>query len=45
MATFAIYRFRRIAKWKNWLRHLGSLRTVTCAASSSKKRSKELPVY
>ena len=40
MATLAIFRPRRIARWKNWLRHLESQRTVTCAASTSKKRSR-----
>ena len=43
MATLAIFRPRRWAKWKNRLRHRVSLRTVTCAASTSKKRNKELP--
>src|ERR1022692_4871241 len=43
MATLAIFRPRRIARWKYWLRHSGRLRTVTCAASTSKKRSIELP--
>ena len=34
---------RRIIKWKYLLRHSGRLRTVTCAASTSKKRNIELP--
>src|SRR5713226_8271638 len=29
MATLAIFRPRRIARWKNLLRHSGMLRTVT----------------
>jgi hypothetical protein len=45
MATLAIFRPRRIARWKNWLRHLGSLRTVTWAASTSKKRSKGITLF
>jgi len=43
MATLAIFRPRRIARWKYLLRHSGLLRTVTCAASTSKKRNRELP--
>jgi hypothetical protein len=31
----AIFRPRRMARWKNLLRHSGWLRTVTCAAGSS----------
>ena len=45
MATLAIFGPRRIARWKYLLRHSGSLRTVTCAASTSRKRSKELPCF
>ena len=45
MATLAIFRPRRIARWKYLLRHSGSLRTVTCAASTSRKRSSELPCF
>ena len=45
MATLAIFRPRRIARWKYLLRHSGSLRTVTCAASTSKKRNSELPRF
>jgi hypothetical protein len=41
-ATLAIFRPRRIARWKN-RRHSASLRTVTCAASTNKKRSNALP--
>jgi len=41
MATFAIFRPRRMARWKNVLRHSGWLRTVTCAASTSRNRSSE----
>jgi hypothetical protein len=43
IATFAIFRPRRMARWKNWLRHCGGLRTVTWAASTSRNRSNELP--
>jgi hypothetical protein len=43
MAILAIFRPRRIARWKYLLRHSGMLRTVTCAASTSKKRNSELP--
>ena len=35
--------FRRIARWKNLFRHSGMLRTVTCAASTKKKRINPLP--
>ena len=45
MANLAIFGPRRIAMWKYLLRHSGSLRTVTCAASTSRKRSKELPCF
>src|SRR5205809_7538479 len=45
MATLAIFRPRRSAKWKNLLRHSWSLRTVTWAASTSKKRNRELPRF
>ena len=45
MANLAIFGPRRIARWKYLLRHSGSLRTVTCAASTSRKRSKELPCF
>ena len=31
-----------MARWKNLLPHSGSLRTVTCAASTRKKRNKAL---
>ena len=37
IATFAILRPRRMARWKNLLRDSAWLRTVTCAASTSKK--------
>src|SRR5215831_20737596 len=43
MATFAVFRPRRIIRWTYLLRHTGRLRTVTCAASTSKKRTIELP--
>jgi hypothetical protein len=43
MATLAIFRPRRIIRCRYLLRHSGRLRTVTCAASTSKKRSMELP--
>src|SRR5229473_122001 len=43
MATLAIFRPRRIIKWKYWLRHSGRLRAVTWAASTNKKRNIELP--
>jgi hypothetical protein len=36
---------RRIARWKYLLCHSGSLRTVTCAASTSKNRKRELPRF
>src|SRR5262249_55949994 len=36
---------RRIIRWKYWLRHSGRLRAVTWAASTSKKRSIELPCF
>src|SRR6202171_5746071 len=36
---------RRRARWKNLLRHSRSLRTVTCAASTSRKRNSELPCF
>jgi|SRR5215472_8657559 len=45
MATFAIFRPRRITRRKNWLRHLGLLRSVTWAASTSKKRSKPVTLF
>jgi hypothetical protein len=35
MATLAIFRPRRNTRWKYLLRHSWSLRTVTCANSSS----------
>jgi hypothetical protein len=43
MATLAIFRPRRIVRWQYLLRHSGRLRTVTCAASTSRKRSREFP--
>ena len=43
IATLAIFRPRRIARWKYLLRHSGMLRAVTWAASTSKKRNIELP--
>src|ERR1700686_5091785 len=43
MATLAIFGPRRSVRWKYLLRHSGSLRTVTCAASTSRKRNIELP--
>src|SRR5258708_25696226 len=43
IATLAIFRPRRIIKWKYLLRHSGRLRTVTWAASTIKKRNIELP--
>jgi len=43
MATSAIFRPRRIARWKYLLRHSGRLRAVTCAASTNRKRTMELP--
>jgi hypothetical protein len=39
IATLAIFRPRRIAKWKNLRRHSGLLRAVTCAASTNRERS------
>ena len=33
------------SRWKYLLRHSWSLRTVTCAASTSKKRNRELPCF
>jgi hypothetical protein len=45
MATLAIFRPRRIARWKYLLRHSGRLRTVTWAASANKKRNRELPCF
>jgi hypothetical protein len=35
IATLAIFRPRRIIRWRYLLRHSGRLRTVTCAASTS----------
>src|SRR6266851_8004304 len=43
MATLAIFRPRRIIRWKYLLRHSGMLRAVTWAASTNKKRNIELP--
>src|SRR5258705_13932066 len=45
MATLAIFRPRRIVRWTYLLRHSGSLRTVTCAASTSRKRNREFPCF
>src|SRR5690348_14081494 len=43
IATFAILRLRRMARWKNLLRHSDWLRTVTCAASTNINRNSTLP--
>jgi hypothetical protein len=43
LQTFAIFRPRRSTSCKYLLRHSGRLRTVTCAASTSRKRIIELP--
>src|SRR5213076_1435667 len=43
MATLAIRLSRRMAKWRTRRRQSGSVRTVTWAASTSRKRSRELP--
>ena len=43
MATLAMLWCRRIAKWRYRRRQSGWLRTAACAASTSKKRNKELP--
>src|SRR5438874_10030561 len=43
MATLAIRLSRRMARWRNRRRQSGSVRTVTWAASTSRKRSRELP--
>jgi len=45
MATLAIFRPRHIARWNYLIRHSWSLRTVTCAASTSRKRNRELPCF
>jgi len=45
IATFAVFRPRRIIRRKYWLCHSGKLRTVTWAASTSRKRSIELPCF
>jgi hypothetical protein len=45
MATLAIFRPRRIVRGQYLLRHSGRLRTVTCAASTSRKRNSELPLF
>ena len=45
IATLAIFRPRRIARWKDLLRHSGSLRTVTWAASTNRKRNRVLPCF
>ena len=44
IATLAIPRSRRIAKCRNFRRQSGSLRTVACAASTSKNRRENSPV-
>ena len=43
IATLAVFRPRRIIRWRYLLRHSGTLRTVTGTASTSKKRIIELP--
>ena len=43
IATLAMLLCRRIARWKYRRRQSGLLRTAACAASTSKKRSNELP--
>jgi hypothetical protein len=43
IATLAIFRPRRIVRWKYLLRHSGTLRTATWAASTSRNRRIELP--
>src|SRR6202795_436901 len=45
MATLAIFRPRRIVRWTYLLRHSGRLRTVTCAASTNRKRNREFPCF
>ena len=45
MATLAVFLPRRITRWKYLLRHSGMLRTVTWAASTSKKRNIEFPCF
>ena len=45
MATLAVFRPRRIIRWTYLLRNSGSTRAVTCAASTSRKRTIELPCF